>query len=221
MRPFANPTLDVENRALDVEMFSHRPLNLFSSFAFSSVRMLAVACDQQLPVQEARAGDPAAWDALFRRYQLPLYAYVMELVRHDQSALDIVQETFIRAARHLGSLREDTRFGSWLFSIAHQRCVAHWRARGRPENDTDELDAELRGEGDDPSEWLIRKEREEEFMKLLQQLPAPQRAVLLLHFLEDFSIEEIGAVTGAPLGTVKSRLHYAKRSLRNLLEEQT
>ena len=152
--------------------------------------MLAVACDQQLPVRAARAGDPRAWDALFRRYQLPLYAYVFELVRHEQSALDIVQETFIRAARHLGSLREDARFGSWLFSIAHQRCTSHWRARGRPENDTDELDAEFPAGDADPGEGLIRKEREEEFMSRLEQLPPPQRAVLLLHFLEDFSLQK-------------------------------
>ena len=181
--------------------------------------MLAVACDEQLPVRAARAGDPEAWDALFRRYQLPLYAYVFELVRHEQTALDLVQETFIRAARHLGSLREDARFGSWLFSIAHQRCAAHGRGAVRPENNCKELDEEFPAVADDPSEWLVRQEREEEFMSLLQELPLPQREALLLHFLEDFSLEEISTITGAPLGTVKSRLHHAKRSLRKLLEE--
>ncbi len=56
-------------------------------------------------------------------------------------------------------------------------------------------------------------------MKLLNQLPLPQRSVLLLHYVEDFSLEEIGAITGAQLGTVKSRMHYAKKALRKLLEE--
>ena len=56
-------------------------------------------------------------------------------------------------------------------------------------------------------------------MQLIEQLPLPQRSVLLLHFVEDFSLEQIAGITGAQLGTVKSRLHYAKRALRKLLEE--
>ena len=69
--------------------------------------MPEVADIEQLPVSQARAGEPAAWDALFRRYQLPLYVYVFELVRDEQAGLDIVQETFIAAVKHIGSLRED------------------------------------------------------------------------------------------------------------------
>jgi RNA polymerase sigma-70 factor (ECF subfamily) len=56
-------------------------------------------------------------------------------------------------------------------------------------------------------------------MNLLNQLPLPQRSVLLLHFVEDFSIEDISRITDAAVGTVKSRLHYAKRALKKLLEE--
>ena len=67
--------------------------------------MLEVAAPEQLPVDQARAGQPAAWEALFRRYQLPLYVYVFELVRDEQAGLDIVQETFIAAVRHVRSLR--------------------------------------------------------------------------------------------------------------------
>lgn len=55
-------------------------------------------------------------------------------------------------------------------------------------------------------------------MRLMDQLPAPQRSVLLLHFMEDFSLEEIAEITGTQLGTVKSRMHYAKKALKQLLE---
>jgi RNA polymerase sigma-70 factor (ECF subfamily) len=179
--------------------------------------MPEVADIEQLPVPQARAGEPAAWNALFRRYQLPLYVYVFELVRDEQASLDLVQETFIAAARHLGSLRDDAKFGSWLFGIAHQKCIQRWRKRREilvdeiPES-PDEFD-------DGPDELLIRQEQEAEFMNLLNQLPPPQRAVLLLHFVEDFALEEIARITETPLGTVKSRLHYAKRALRKSLEE--
>jgi RNA polymerase sigma-70 factor, ECF subfamily len=181
--------------------------------------MLVVAEPEQLPVPQARAGDPAAWDTLFRRYQLPLYVYVYELVHDEQASLDIVQETFINATRHVGSLREDGKFGSWLFGIAHQKCVQRWRKQGRETAALEELGAAPVELGDDPAELLIRAEQETEVMKLVNQLPVPQRSVLLLHFMEDFTLEDIAAVTGTALGTVKSRLHYAKKALKRLIED--
>src|SRR6266403_2278988 len=178
--------------------------------------MLVVAEREQLPVAQARAGDKAAWDTLFRRYQLPLYVYVFELVHDEQTSLDIVQESFINAARHIGSLREDAKFGSWLFGIAHQKCIQRWRKQSREHFALEELAAISPANfEDDPSEFLVRQEQEAEFMEMLNQLPPSQRSVLLLHFVEDFSLEEIAGITGAQLGTVKSRLHYAKKALRN------
>ncbi len=181
--------------------------------------MLAVPGDDQLPVAAARAGEPAAWDTLFRRYQLPLYAYVFELLRQEQTALDVVQETFINASRHLATLREDAKFGSWLFGIAHQKCAQHWRKPQR----TEPLDDTFLEHADDepwPGEMLIRAEQQEEFMSTLDQLTEVHRSVLLLHFLEDFPLDEIARITGVGVGTVKSRLHYAKKSLRELIVER-
>jgi RNA polymerase sigma-70 factor, ECF subfamily len=181
--------------------------------------MLVVAEREQLPVLQARAGEPAAWDTLFRRYQLPLYVYVFELAHDEQASLDLVQETFIAAVKHIGSLRDDEKFGSWLFGIAHQKCIQRWRKQHREEI----LREKIAGAPDDvdagPDDLLIRHEQETEFMNLLDQLPLPQRSALLLHFVEDFSLEEIARITETQLGTVKSRLHYAKKSLRKLLEE--
>ena len=172
-----------------------------------------------LPIQQARNGSSAAWDAIFKRYQLPLYTYVCELVRDEQAGLDIVQETSINAARHIGSLREDGRFAGWFFGIAHQKCIQRWRKHAREEALQDEAAEESHADfADDPAGLLIRKEQEAEFMELLNSLPLPQRSVLLLHFIEGFSIEEIAAITSAQPGTVKSRMHYAKKALRALLE---
>jgi RNA polymerase sigma-70 factor (ECF subfamily) len=182
--------------------------------------MAAVAGIEQLPVRQARIGDPDAWDALFHRYQLPLYAYVYELVRDEQASLDIVQETFINATRHIRSLRDDERFGSWLFGIARQKVFQRWRKPDRTEplhDEWEECDAVW---ADDPGELLVRHEEEESFMNCLHQLPRVQRDVLLLHFLEDFSLEEIATITAVPVGTVKSRIHHAKKALRHLLKER-
>jgi RNA polymerase sigma-70 factor (ECF subfamily) len=181
--------------------------------------MPVVAEREQLPVAEARAGDPAAWNVLFKRYQLPLYVFVFELLHNEQASLDVVQETFIRAVRHIRGLRDDARFSSWLFGIAHQQCVQHWRRSSREQESLGELAHTPEGVSEDPGEMLIRREQEEEFMRLLNRLPETQRAVLLLHYLEDFTLEEIADTVDAPIGTVKSRLHHARRALRSLMEK--
>ena len=181
--------------------------------------MLVVPDCEQLPVAAARAGSPDAWDILFRRYQLPLYTYAFELVRDEQSSLDIVQETFINAARHIRGLRDDSKFGSWLFGIAHQKCIQRWRKHARDEALREEFAAAPPEVDDGPLDLLIQREQEAEFMNLLGKLPDAQRSVLLLHFIEEFSLEEIGEITGAQLGTVKSRMHYAKKAVRKLLED--
>ncbi len=182
--------------------------------------MLVVAEREQLPVADARAGDAEAWRTLFRRYRLPLYAYAFELLHDEQVSLDIVQETFINAFRHLTTLRDDEKFGSWLFGIAHQKCVQHWRRQGRETELREGLLPETEASTPGPLEALLREEQEAEFMRLLEKLPWPQRSALLLHFIEGFSLEEIARITGTQLGTVKSRLHYAKHALRKLLEEE-
>jgi RNA polymerase sigma-70 factor, ECF subfamily len=180
--------------------------------------MLVVPDREQLPVAAARAGSPDAWNILFQRYQLPLYTYAFELVRDEQASLDIVQETFINAARHIRGLRDDAKFGSWLFGIAHQKCIQRWRKHARDEALRQEVAASPLEVDDGPLDLLIQQEQETEFMNLLAKLPDAQRSVLLLHFIEEFSLEEIAEITGAQLGTVKSRMHYAKKALRNLLE---
>ncbi|HUR46726.1 MAG TPA: RNA polymerase sigma factor, partial [Candidatus Saccharimonadales bacterium] len=69
-----------------------------------------------------------------------------------------------------------------------------------------------------PEQVLLRQEQEAEFLQFLAQLPPQHRSVLLLHYIEDFSLEQIATITDSQLGTVKSRMHYAKKSLRKLME---
>jgi len=114
-------------------------------------------------------------------------------------------------------LEDDAKFGSWIFSIAHQKVIQHWRKRPPPEHLDEDRIAELPTEEIDPRDRLIQKEREAEFMSLINRLSEEHRAVLLLYFLEDFSLEEIAGITETALGTVKSRMHYAKNALRKLM----
>ena len=167
-------------------------------------------------VKAARRGDADAWDALFRAYQLPVYVFVIKMVRNETIALDLVQETFIAATKYLGSLKNDERFVSWLFSIARQKCAGHWRKHKEveplPEQDLEASEDPM------PHDWMIAAERESHLHEQIEKLPEPHREVIVLFFLEEFSIEEIAEITDSKPGTVKSRLHYAKKTLRKLLE---
>jgi RNA polymerase sigma-70 factor (ECF subfamily) len=180
--------------------------------------MLVVSENEQLPVRQARNGQAEAWDALFQRYQLPLFTYAFELLHDREAGLDVVQETFASAARHIKELREDDKFGSWLFSIAHQRCQQRWRKKRLDEVSMDSEGLDSADDAYSPSEWLIQQEDEAEFMKTLQLLSPIHRSAILLYFVEDFSLEEIAAITGASVGTVKSRLYYAKQAFKKLIQ---
>jgi len=173
-------------------------------------------------VQAARNNDQSAWDQLFRAYQLRLFAYASGLTGDREAAFDIVQESFARAVSHIGGLRDDQRFGSWLFGIAHQRCMLYFRRAKREsamlgaEGDAQECG----GDGPDPRDALLSVERAQALYGLVDQLPPPQRSALLLHVLGGFSLGEIARIAAVPVGTVKSRLHHAKRALRALIERQ-
>ncbi len=128
----------------------------------------------------ARQHDPDAWDTLLKRHQLPLHAYAAELLRDDTAALDVVQETFAAAVRHLAGLRDDRKFASWLFGIAHQKCLQHFR-RVRRET---EIFAPADCDNDAPADWpdpdapdpralLLRRETADEWLALLAQLSSP------------------------------------------------
>ena len=174
-------------------------------------------------LKAVRHNAPNAWDILLKRHQLPLYTYVAEILQDQSAALDIVQETFSAAVRHIASLRDDTRFASWIFGIAHQKCIQHWRRLRRDDSvfaaSTDETVSDATDvEGSDPRSLLLQREQADEFFRLVECLPMAQRSTLLLHILEDFSLEEIAGITEVPIGTVKSRLHHSKRALRSLVE---
>lgn len=183
--------------------------------------MTETVCEKGLPIEAARGGDPAAWEVLFRRFRLPLYVYIQEMIRNEQLSLDLVQETFLSATRYLDQLRVDARFGSWLFGIAHQKCLQIFRKRNGDPNQVP-FDAEM--DGDDtsadanPLELLSRSEEASAMLEALDGLTDRFKEPVLLHWIEGFSLEEIADILAVPVGTVKSRIHKAKQLLRTKLK---
>ena len=171
-------------------------------------------------VPDARLRDEQAWRALIGRFQLPLFTFVAELVGDREVALEIVQESLLNATRYIGSLKDDARFDSWLFSIGRQKVQQHWRKMGKERQLNEALEGLLMDQDIDcegPDETLIADEDREGFLELLDSLPEAMREVLLLHYLEDFSVSRIAVILDLPEGTVKSRLYHSRLKLRSLI----
>lgn len=171
------------------------------------------AIEAELLVLAAQSGDASAFERLVRQWDGPLRRYAGRLTGRADAAADIAQETWLAVARGIRRLDDPARFRAWAFRIAHHKS-ADWVDRQRREREAVAGAATDRQGGDascaDDEIALLRRE--------IDALPAESRAVLALHYLEGFSVAEIGEVLAIPAGTVKSRLHNARNRLRERLE---
>jgi len=170
----------------------------------------------ELLALRCRRGERGALEELVRAWEDRLFYFIRRLVPSEEDAWDALQETWMKVIRGIGKLQYPERLSPWLFSIARASAMDRMRAvyanhREEPvENDTlEQFPAEI-DEFDDA----------ERVHRGLNRISLPHREALTLHFLEDFSIEEMADILGIPPGTVKSRLYHAKRALRAVLERE-
>jgi RNA polymerase sigma-70 factor (ECF subfamily) len=167
------------------------------------------AFDDKDVIARCRRGDEGAWRALVERYQNMVYAVARPVA--GPAADDVVQETFIRVFRKLHTFRDDAKFSTWLYRVAYNcACDAAGRRRAVGE---DAADLNLPDERPGPA---ARAESEEHALlarEALARIKPEYRRVLELHYLLGKSYGETAAVTGLPLGTVKSHIHRGKTLL--------
>jgi RNA polymerase sigma factor (sigma-70 family) len=170
------------------------------------------AMEDELLVLRCQLGDRAAFDALIARWATPIAAYARRVSQDGDAAAELTQDIWLRVFRGIGRLRDADRFRAWLFGIAHRAFADSLRRRyaalsvadadvsepsGAPEPDHLDLDLLERG---------------------LAQLPPIEREILTLFYLQELSIAEVADALAIAPGTVKSRLHRARRLLRHELE---
>jgi RNA polymerase sigma factor (sigma-70 family) len=163
-------------------------------------------------------GDAAAFDQLYSRFRLPVFNYILRHVREHALSEDIFQDVWMRVLRSLASFRPDTNFSGWLYSIAHNRMVDYWRQQSRREED--ELPEQF-PQADQQSSGIRQFIRDcvERLQSLIGMLNAEQRDAFLLQQEAGLSLEQIASVTESSRETVKSRLRYALKNLRQGLED--
>lgn len=174
-------------------------------------------------LQRARSGDGRAFEDLARGVEAPLYRHVLRITGSAADAEDVVQDALISAWKSIASF-EGGSFRAWIYRIATNRAIDLLRARRRrgelplepPEGEEVEW-AEPADPGPEPLELASQSEAFAVVEQAMAALPAEQRTALALRDIEGFSYEEIARITVVEVGTVKSRIHRARLSVRNAL----
>ena len=162
-------------------------------------------------------GDQAALEELVSIWERPLFYYIRRLVNSEADAWDTLQEVWFQVIRKIRRLRRPGALPAWLYKVAHNASVSHLRRN--PSFDPLPEDGGPGRAGDEENASLSGFDAEE-IHSALDRLSLPHREILTLRFLEGFSLAEIGEITGVSVGTVKSRLHYSKRAMRDSLERE-
>jgi RNA polymerase sigma-70 factor (ECF subfamily) len=170
---------------------------------------------EQLLVLRCQAGDEGAFEELVARYHPRLRYYLRRMLPRPDHADDVLQEVWLAVFRALPRLADPAALAAWLYRIARDKAAVQWRGR-TPERLFDVSDLVEEPSHDNG----FREEDAQEIHASLDLLPPEQREVLVLRFLEDMTYEQIAKVTGCPIGTVRSRLYYAKAALRKAIEER-
>lgn len=167
----------------------------------------------------------AAFEALARRRALSIRAFLYRLVGGMEEAEDLAQETFLRAWRGLGDLREGAALETWLFRIAANLARDHLRRRKRSPGFRSLGDPGVPAlssrAGADPASRAMAREGRDRLERALETLPFLQRAALLLKVLQGLRCGEIAGILDTTPGSVKSSIHLARKRLAGLLEDRT
>ncbi len=180
------------------------------------------ADDDAALLRRYRQGDAEAFALLYQRHRLGLFRFLCGLCGDPALAEEIFQDTWLSLIRSQSLQREAVLFKTWLYQIARNRLIDHWRKQGRRQELQDAFDEQLHAQPcaeANPEQQLSLSRDQQRLQAALDDLPAEQREVFLLRAHGDLQLHEIAELTRTPAETVKSRLRYALQKLRRLLAD--
>ena len=183
--------------------------------------------EDTLLVQAAKRGDMVAFEELVGRHRDKIYARAYSVVRNEEEAIDLSQEAWVKAWQRLKQFHGDSSFSTWITRIAINLCLDHLRRRKRqPTDSLDSINEESGGVERympavtvNPTERLERQELRARIDAAMDKLSDAHRTVLVLHEFEQMEYKKIAEAMGCSIGTVMSRLFYARRKLAVLLAD--
>ncbi len=173
---------------------------------------------QELLVVRSQLGDRSVMGELVGLWERRLAYYVRRLLAFDDDVQQVLQDVWLKVVAGIGSLHDPGRLAPWLYSLARFTAIDHIRDSATRRQLLATVSAEaLDGEA---AEDVARFDDAEQVHRALSQLGVVDREVLTLYFLDDLSVADIAAVLKIPVGTVKSRLYYARKALKAVLEQR-
>lgn len=167
-------------------------------------------------MQAYAGGDAAAFETLYRRHKDPLYRYFLRHTASPDHAAELFQDVWKNLIQARARYRPDAPFGAFLFRLAHNRLMDHFRAQ-RP---TTEVPEDLPApDHERPDHTVARRAEAARLLRALMQLPPEQREVIVLREERELTLEQIAEIQGVGRETVKSRLRYALSKLREVLDD--
>ena len=174
--------------------------------------------DDREAIEACRRGDREAFDRLVERYQRDVYRLCYRYVNNHHDASDLAQEAFLKAYRAIGRYRGDSAFSTWLYRIAVNTCLNFRATRRLP---SEELSENLPDASRGVADRLEQDELSEKVREAVSRLPEKQRATLILKIYQDLTHEEVAAILGTTVGTVKANLFHALRNMRKAMGEKS
>jgi RNA polymerase sigma-70 factor (ECF subfamily) len=174
--------------------------------------------DLAVLVRRAQRGDREAFGKLVEQFQPTVYAIALRRLANANDALELTQEVFLHVLRRIGQLREPERFAGWLRQVAVRMAINRATRRVAPPSVEASVLETASERGDEPLDQLISRERAQRLWEALGQLKSLDREALDAFYIRGHSLLEIAEMLGVPLGTVKRRLHTARKRLRIALE---
>ena len=168
-------------------------------------------------ILEYRRGDVSALEKLVSRWQLRIYWFILTLVKDENVAWDLSQETWMGAVKGLRKRVVIRNFPPWIYGIARNKAISYLRKRKLFNERKETLPGDIKELPEGSSDPLETAENARLVQECLNELPLAQREVLGLFYLKDLSLNELADVIKAPLGTVQSRLHYGRTKMKELL----
>ncbi len=186
-------------------------------------RALSPDADETELLERARNGDSQAFGALVERYQRRVVGVAQAVVHNQDDAVELAQETFVRAYENLAKFESRSSFSTWLYRIAANLAIDFRRREGRHQvlrgDDAETEINRLPSPRGDSYQETVRTELSQRINGALKELTPEHRAVILLREVEGLSYDEISDVLQVPRGTVMSRLHYARNHMRTILKD--
>jgi RNA polymerase sigma-70 factor, ECF subfamily len=171
-------------------------------------------------VQEVLGGDPSCFSVIVRHYQRSVYRLCLSHCESEDDAMDTVQEIFLRIFRSLSTYKIDKKFNPWLYSIVLNQLKTRYGKTSRFKLLHEKLRSDYSEPSFNPEQEVLSSLEKERIAAAVKTLPVNIRQPVLLYYFEDMSVTEIGEVLGIGRENVKSRLHRARKSLRELLGDK-